>query len=121
MNQAAAHTDVATREVLTLLLSDAAIRQYVLRDSRLLTALTKHAAVTSMLECTAVQQQLAAYLDAEQLGTADQPIYQPLALHLCCCPSCFQLYQDACQISAAQAAGVLPAWPQLPAQPEHRG
>lgn len=111
MNQRSSEADGALREVLTLLLNDAVIRQHVLSDTHLLAALTTHAAVASALECATAQHQLATYLDAEQLGGADHVIYQPLALHLCCCPLCFQLYQDARTISAAQAAGLLPVWP----------
>lgn len=114
MNQGSA--DVAMREALALLVSDVVIRRHVLSDARLVAALTEHAVLTSTLDCASVQHQLAAYLDAEQRGIAAGPIYQPLARHLCCCPLCFQLYQDAGSIIDAQAAGVLPAWPQLPAQ-----
>jgi hypothetical protein len=105
------------QRIITLLVCEPTIRQHVLAHHPLLVPLTQHAEELSGLDCTTVQQQLAAYLDAEQLGVADQAIYQRLALHVQYCPSCFELHHNASDISAAQAAGALPIWPQPSASP----
>lgn len=102
-------------QIIALLLRESAIRQHVLAHPTLQAQLIQYAARLSALDCTAVHQDLATYLDAEQRGTAEQAIYQRLVLHLHHCPLCFELYHDATDINAAQAAGVLPIWPQLPA------
>ena len=105
-------------EIIALLVRDPVIRQYLLAHPTLQARLIHYAAQISALDCAAVHQDLATYLDAEQLGTAEHVIYQRLVLHLHHCPLCFELYHDATGISAAQAAGVLPTWPQLPPAPQ---
>jgi hypothetical protein len=103
------------QRIIALLVGEPTIRQHVLAHQSLLVSLTQHAAQLSELDCATVHQLLATYLDAEQLGVADHTSYQRLVLHVQHCPLCCELYHNASAISAAQASGALPAWPQLPA------
>lgn len=102
---------VSTQEVLTVLLQDTLVRQHVLTDPILSTALAQHAQTVSQLDCTDVQLRLPTYLDAQQQGTADGAAYQQLALHVHQCPVCFDLYQESYRIIQAQSRGILPLWP----------
>lgn len=118
MSNATAPLDVVGHALLRMLLNDTFIRQHVLAQPALSDAFIQHALLISALDCASVHHQLALYLDAEQLGTATHAMYDQLVRHLHHCPVCFELYRAATDITAAQAAGILPPWPHLPIQPD---
>jgi hypothetical protein len=98
------------------MLNDGYTRQQLLAQPALVAALVQRATRESGRTCSDVENDLAAFVDAELRGERDVAPYRGLLLHVQQCPECYEEYHLASEIMAAQASGVLPRWPGAPAQ-----
>lgn len=95
----------------TLLIQERTTRQRILADPALTARLVAEAEAASGLACEAVDDTLAAYVDAEQLAEHTREHYLPLRRHLGLCPICYEDYALVRGIIAAQQRGTVARWP----------
>ena len=97
---------------LVQLLKNTEIRQRLLCHPQIVEPLVAEAVRRSELCCSAVEERLAGFIDAQRSAADRSPEQWMIARHVFSCPRCYDLYALTCEILQAQQAGILPPWPQ---------
>lgn len=102
------------------MLEDPQQRHKVLANQELADILVQQATLMSGLTCVEVEDDLAAFIDAECRSGETTSTYRRLQEHLYRCPQCYEEYSLAQAITEAQRIGQLPSWPGSTSAPPKR-